>query len=587
MKIWVLLPLLFILLFGANLWRQSFSDKPLVADGLFHYTETKNENAHNNRLDGQWEFYWNRFLAPDKEERIDVPQPTLIEIPGGWHNQTVYSTHGYGTLRMEISGLKPGEIYSLYMPELLTSYRLFINGKERGSNGIVGEKREDNRPQSLPRIVAFSANEGLTEILIHISNFDYRKTGIWRSIYLGSMESISFYRDSYFFIEVAIASLLLAFALFHIGIYAHRNKEKAEFLFGLICLTFIIRILCTGQQILTFFLPSFPWEILRKLEYIPFYGSAPLLAMFMTVLFPSESSRFFTRIYVSISFLYGLFVWVFPVSITNYLIPYAEMYMIPGLVYVFWMLFRALKAKRKEAPVLAAAYIIFALAVLNDVLYASQLIQTMYISPLGFVIFIIIQSQMLIRRYSHSFFQRDLLVKSRDRFRTASITDSLTGLYNVRYLHNILEREIKKSSEKGNPLSLVMADVDDFKAFNDTWGHKQGDQVLKKMGAILRGSAREKDSPCRYGGEEFVVILPDTLLEEAVDVAERIRLRFENNSDKDERMTGITVSIGVAQYRASESADHLIERADRALYQAKDLGKNRVVKETSLINSIL
>jgi diguanylate cyclase (GGDEF)-like protein len=580
MKMRAFLSFLFILFLLGNLWSQTPSGTPRVNDGAFLFEKKDSDNEMIYRLDGQWEFYWNLFLPPIQKDRSEVPIPRHIEIPGSWHDQTDYPVYGYGTLRLEISGLEPGRIYSLYMPDLVTSYRLFIDGREHSSNGIVGKNRGESQPQNLPRIVAFSADEKVTEILIHVSNYDYRKSGIWRSLFLGGMEGISFYRDSHILIEAAIASLLLAIALFHIGIYAYRNQEKAEFLFGLICLTFIIRILCTGEQLLTFFLPSFSWEVLRKLEYIPFYGSAPLLALFMAVLFPSESSRFFTRIYVGVSFVYGLFFWIFPVRISNHLIPYAEGFMVLGLVYAFWILFRALMTKREEAPFMAAAYLIFTIAVLNDILYASQLLQTMYISPLGFIIFIFIQSQMLIRRYSHSFFQRDLLAKSRDIFRTASITDSLTGLYNVRYLHSVLEREIENSPETGSPLSLVMADVDDFKKFNDTWGHKQGDQVLKKMGTILRGSAREKDSPCRYGGEEFAVVLPDTALEEAVDVAERMRTRFENNAEQDERMQGITVSIGVAQYRASESADHLIERADRALYRAKHLGKNRVVRAT-------
>ncbi|MBB6481736.1 GGDEF domain-containing protein [Spirochaeta isovalerica] len=554
-------------------------DRPIPSGrASFNYDLQLGSPWNIARLDGVWEFYWSAFLNPDISLRKDIPDPEYITVPGSWDKETDHPAHGYGTLRLTITGLVPGKIYSLYMPELVTSYHLYINGIDQGRNGIPGTTEAESRPRFLPRLVAFYTEGEKAEILIHVSNFQYRKSGIWRSLFLGELASITKYRDFHLIVEMAIAGILFAIALFHVGIYIYRNQEKAEFLFGLICLTFLIRILCTGEQLLTFLIPSFSWEILRKLEFIPFYGSAPLLALFMSTLFPAESSRRFSRVFMGISLFYGMLVWLLPVKINNHLIPFAEGLMIIGLLYAIWIQARALKARREEAPMLTTAYILFSITVLNDILYASQLIPTMYLSPLGFVIFIFIQSQMLIRRYSRSFFQRDLLARSRDQFREASITDSLTGLYNVRYLHRVLEREIHLSPEKGAPLSLIMADVDNFKNFNDTWGHKQGDEVLKTMGSIIRGSAREHDTPCRYGGEEFSVVLPETALEEALEVAERIRFRFENGAEKDERMGGITVSLGVAQYRAPESTDDLIERADKALYRAKHQGKNQVVR---------
>ncbi|MBN2655581.1 MAG: diguanylate cyclase [Spirochaetales bacterium] len=546
--------------------------------GTIAYIDQALEQGSIIRLDGYWEFYWNTFLIPDRNLQSDLPMPEYIPVPGSWDQFTDHPAHGYGTLRLELTGLEPGKIYSIYMPELVSSYRLYIDGKDSGGNGVAGTSSEKSRPQFLPRLVAFHTEKDRVEILIHVSNFDYRKSGIWRSLFVGDLSGISLYRDSRLIGEVAIAGILLAIALFHIGIYVQRREEKAAFYFGLICLTFLIRILCTGEQLLTFAIPSFPWEILRKLEFIPFYGSAPLLALFMSALFPRESSLAFKRVYIGLTLFYGMLVWILPVRINNHMVPYAEGLMVAGLFYAAWIQVRAMKARREEAPMLSAAYIIFSVTVVNDILYASQILTSMYLSPPGFVIFIIIQSQMLIRRYSRSFYQRDLLARSRDRFRVASITDSLTGLYNAGYLHRILEKEIEANPEKGAPLSLIMADVDNFKNFNDTWGHKQGDEVLKKMGAIIRGSARERDIPCRYGGEEFSVILPETSLDEAFEVAERIRTRFERGEEEDQRLRGITVSVGVARYRAPETADSFIERADKALYRAKNRGKNCVIK---------
>lgn len=553
-------------------------DSLLAEKGFLDFQDREIGEGEILRLDGDWQFFWNRFISPEDPEQGLAAEPEYVHIPGSWHLYTDHPAHGFGTLRLVVSGLDDDSVYSLYMPDLVSSYRLYINGRRKGGNGTVGQTRQQSRPQFLPRIVSFKPQNGRADIVIHVSNYDYRKSGIWRSLYIGRLSGISLFREKRVILEVAIAGILLSIALFHIGIYAYRNQEKAEFLFGLICLTFLIRILCTGEQVLTVFFPSLSWEVLRKLEFIPFYGSASLLALFMSTLFPDESSKMFHRIFVGVCSLYGLTVWLLPVRINNHLIPFAEGLIVIGLIYAVWILARALKKKREEAFLLTAAYAIFSIAVINDILYASQLIQTLYISPMGFVIFMIMQSQMLIRRYSHSFQQREQLALSRDKFHKASITDSLTGLFNVRYLHKTLEEEILRSGENGTSLSLIMADVDNFKHFNDTWGHKQGDEVLKKMGEIIRNSAREHDSPCRYGGEEFSLVLPATTLDEAFEVSERIRFRFEKAEDNDERMRGITVSVGVAQYRTPESADSLIERADKALYNAKHRGKNCVVK---------
>jgi len=555
--------------------------------GIFFYPPEKKEAGNILRLDGQWEFYWNTFIEPDKNKRTNVPDHEIINVPGSWNRSTDHPAHGFATFRLDIRGLDSGKIYCLYVPEMISAYRLYANGIQIGGNGKVGESEEVSSPRFIPRLATFYPVGDRAEILIHVSNFNYRNSGIWRSLFMGNPMDVSRYRDLHIIIQVGLAAVLLAIALFHIGIYINRREEKAEFIFGLVCLTFLIRILCTGEQILTLLIPAIPWELARKLEYIPFYATAPLLAKFMNLLFPGESSRGFNRLYVCLSLFYGLLVWVLPVRINNYLVTYAEGMMILGIFYATWIQIRALIARREEATLIAVAYIIFALAVVNDILYASQILPSMYLSPFGFVIFICIQSQMLINRYTRSFFQRDLLARSRDQFREASITDSLTGLFNVRYLHLVLERAIADSFKKKGAFSLIMADVDNFKDFNDTWGHRQGDEVLKKMGAIIRGSAREKDSPCRYGGEEFAVVLPDTPLDEALEVAERIRCRFEKGVETDERMRGITVSVGVAQHRISETADELIERADQALYSAKHQGKNRVVRaQTSTIEPV-
>ncbi|MCA1905296.1 MAG: sensor domain-containing diguanylate cyclase [Desulfarculus sp.] len=174
--------------------------------------------------------------------------------------------------------------------------------------------------------------------------------------------------------------------------------------------------------------------------------------------------------------------------------------------------------------------------------------------------------------------EREQLAQSQRRYREMSMTDGLTGLYNRRYFESRLASELDHARRLDNPLSLIMLDLDDFKAFNDRHGHLAGDQVLKALAAVLRLSLREGDCACRYGGEEFAVILPASDLEGARLVAERVRAGMERGLFRETPglAAEVTLSLGVARLRDDEDAHGLVARADLALYRAKAAGKNRV-----------
>jgi diguanylate cyclase len=177
---------------------------------------------------------------------------------------------------------------------------------------------------------------------------------------------------------------------------------------------------------------------------------------------------------------------------------------------------------------------------------------------------------------------RDSLNKSEERAKT----DMLTGLPNRRALEEFFRTAQIAAMEKGEPLSVLLVDIDNFKKFNDDFGHGVGDQVLKLMAKVLRERVRETDLPARYGGEELIAVLPGAALATCHEIAERIRgsiseCRITRRSTG-EVLPNITVSIGVGQFQLGESMADLIDRCDRALYVAKKTGRNRVVTETEL-----
>jgi diguanylate cyclase len=181
---------------------------------------------------------------------------------------------------------------------------------------------------------------------------------------------------------------------------------------------------------------------------------------------------------------------------------------------------------------------------------------------------------------------RDSLSKSEERAKT----DTLTGLPNRRGLEEFFRVAQIAAMEMGEPLSVLLIDVDHFKKFNDNFGHGVGDQVLRLMAKVLAENIREGDLPARYGGEELIAVLPKADLAACEMIAERIRASIAECSitrrSSDEVLPRITISIGVAQFQPGESMADLIERCDRALYLAKKTGRNRVVTENEIESAL-
>ena len=172
-------------------------------------------------------------------------------------------------------------------------------------------------------------------------------------------------------------------------------------------------------------------------------------------------------------------------------------------------------------------------------------------------------------------------LKEQKKYRSIAAVDGLTGLHNRRWLDKHLARHIERARVGGELLCVAMIDVDEFKTFNGTYGHQAGDFVLTSVAHCIGSGIRPTDLSARYGGDEFTIIFPHTSAEDAVSAVNRVR-EVVNALDLvtplGMNLPGITISVGVAQLQAEQDLEGLVEAADRALYQAKEMGRNRVCK---------
>jgi diguanylate cyclase (GGDEF)-like protein len=174
---------------------------------------------------------------------------------------------------------------------------------------------------------------------------------------------------------------------------------------------------------------------------------------------------------------------------------------------------------------------------------------------------------------------QEQLIAARDAFEYQAAHDSLTGLWNRRAVLDLLAKELSRARREHGPLSVVIVDIDKFKNINDTHGHLAGDSVLCEVAETIQASVRAYDSVGRYGGEEFIIVIPGSDLDHAAQQAERLRAGIESKTfNVDGKGIGVTISLGVAQVDPSRDPDldSIVRRADEALYEAKRLGRNRV-----------
>lgn len=583
-------------------------------------------------LDGDWAFYWNQFLTP-----ANIDQGVLsayVPFPSSWNKYQINGEKipgsGYATYRLNFTASQP-EILALKIPKVRTAYKLWINGELITTAGTVGTTREAMVPKYLPQVVSFDARSGENELILQVSNFYRPSGGLLNSILLGGETQLLNIRYMGLTYELFLFGALMMMGVYHLALFLFRRKDPTPLYFGLFCTLVAIRTLFIGEAYLFSFFQDFNFEIIYKIQTLSFYLGVPLILMFFRSILPMYFSSLIIRLTQVIAGAYTLVVLFTPTWIAAVVNPIYQIWTLLMIVYLFAMLIKiALHQEKNSGLIILGGLFLIATCFIDIISLSDQitdnwppLLQMIFQgdanSSTGQLIFAVLYSLLLAKTFTESLEYRtvmgeklaemndhlDELVAQRTRELTASndkveqqnfelelinhelqrlsLRDPLTELWNRRKYDETINLEWQRCLRQQKPISLLFIDVDYFKNYNDLYGHVAGDGTLIQIGDTLRTAlSRPTDMVVRYGGEEFIVLLSETDKEEAIHNANRLREKIEalGIPHAESRVKDcITVSIGVATLQPDRMTkpEDLVKIADKALYQAKSLGRNQVV----------
>ncbi|MEB1807120.1 MAG: sensor histidine kinase [Bacillaceae bacterium] len=377
-----------------------------AVDGKLDLSTTSIKELGPTSLTGEWYFYWNEWLDP---AHLPNDAGMLIDMPAKWNDQVWQGEQvpgdGYATyhLKVQLAEDDLNTMLGLYLPNAFTSYKVWIDGEELGGAGVPGTTREATKPAYQPQVVYFKPSSQEIDLVFHVANFHHSKGGLWRIIRIGEDKAITSLREKQLAFEMFLIGSLLVMGLYHLGLFMLRRKEKSTLFFGLFCLVIGIRAMMVGEVFFNQVLPDFPWEWLKKIEYICFYIAVPLFVSFARQLYPNEVHKNLTRTLWGIASLFVFVILFTPARVFTLTLTAYQIITVVAIMLVVVAGMKALKNRRDMIRLNLGVGIIYVITVINDFLFYNQLITTRELSPFGLFIFLFGQSFQLSTQFSRAF----------------------------------------------------------------------------------------------------------------------------------------------------------------------------------------
>jgi len=420
--------------------------------GILDLTDLHFDDESLHSLDGEWSFFYNQFIMPDN---YDYSAPGIITVPGLWnsyqYNEEEIGASGYGTYRLKV--LLPSnceEKMALKIPDMSSSYRLFVNGKEISHNGVVGKSIEEETPQWKPLIKTLNTDSDQLDIVIHVSNFHHVKGGIWESIILGTEEAIYKHRELNLLLSFILIGVLFISVFYYLVIFSVMQSNMTSLYLAMFSFMAGLRELLIREAVIFLILPDISFKLMSKLEYITVPSGPLLLALSLYSLYQTEFPRKIMNTTVTVFSLYIIVIIFTPLKIFG---PLMHLYLVLFVIAFIYMIFVITAAARKKKPgagTLLFGTLFLLLTALIDMGYVYKLhnnYDLAYTFSIGLIIFILCQMHSLSLNIADVFQRAQGLAKAEMAFLQAQIVPHF--LYNT--LNTIIHLT-RESPEKARSL---------------------------------------------------------------------------------------------------------------------------------------
>lgn len=572
--------------------------------------DLRDENEHEfyTALDGEWFFFEKKLIPPAEAYHYILRDFLETELlPSSFKEQTGDNdTFGTYVTRVIIPDEYVGRTLAVYIPFQYSAYKLYADQIEIASNGTVGMNSVEHRSEMAPKMGIFVPDSNEVLFTLQVSSFGQLRGGFENSIYIGDPVIVSqkFNFNIIWMLFVIgcifiIGTFMLLFAWF-------RKNEKTFLIFGLFCISFAIRAIFAEPFYYTLVLYQINYSWGTRLQYLFSEASVLLLILLITEWYEKLFVKKFSK--RLLRFIVGGIGSLLAITLFTEPIIFQRVYQFVLILSLFVAIPVVLEARngikgleKKDIPNIIGL-ILVSLSMLNDYMFVQGWIFTTTLSLLTVGVYVVLQIFIMSKSFADKVQETEQLNHS---LRTLNVTldeqvsartkelklaneklahqaaiDSLTGLYNRHRFNTYIRQAFQEALDHQAALSIIMLDLDEFKKYNDYYGHIQGDQLLKAVIEITSQQLPFNSLYARYGGEEFIVVLPYMKLDEALATAERMRQAVEDAQlSHMNRSCGITtISLGVAtldQHTRYRNEVELVGEADRQLYRSKREGRNK------------
>lgn len=556
-------------------------------------------------LVGDWSFFWEQLLEP-KQINSNSDNRSFIEVSGGWQskqNQTHYEAIGYATYHLQVALQQPSNNLALQIPQIESAYKLYVDSELLAFAGEV--TNIESRASADYKIAKVRIPDGLDgfEITIQVSNYHSGWGGLWQPIVLGDADSLSLLQRDQVALSLFILGALLITALNALILFFLRPTDRIPVVFACVCMLLFLREFTLEHM--SVYLPAIAsgFELITKLNFFSYYTIVPASLYFYHLNFRKVFHAQFCRSIYLVCAVFVVFILFFPTR-------YFGMSMIVfngiALVVMLYMLQRTWVAMNKKlrgaAIMLLGSLIAFAFAV-NDILNANGMITTGRFFSFGIIGFILCQNFVTNSRFNHLITRNETLTEklkernadlelmselletkveqrtrdlniANEELKSRANSDPLTKSLNRFGLHQHIQAAFERYRRSQETFSILLIDYDHFKEINDNYGHDVGDIALITGADLIKNGIREQDKLARWGGEEFLILLPNTNLQGAESKANQLRIAINSRPLGQPVSIKVSVTGGVVEVEPKDTFETLFKRVDDALYRGKQQGRN-------------